>query len=214
MNALQIGRAADELPLVAARFFEQNLHRLAHPRTVKGLSLVLKQHLQPRQSLVFFRLGHLFRHRRAGRAGRRRIFEGIGRCVANFFDEGQCPFKILTRFARETNDEVARNGDIRPRGADFLDEPKIVLSEVWPRFMALRILSDPDCTGRCRYGISFSSSPKAAINPSSMSRGWDVMNRMRSMPSIFARWRHTTPSPQTSPSTPAGGTGDAQAFTF
>ena len=35
--------------------------------------------------------------------------------------------------------------------------------------------SEPDCTGRCRKGISFSMAPCAAIRSSSMSRGWLVV---------------------------------------
>ena len=57
---------------------------------------------------------------------------------------------------------------------------------VWPRFIAASTRSDPDCTGRCRWLTSSGTSRNASTSVSVNSTGWDVVKRMRSMPSISA----------------------------
>ena len=56
--------------------------------------------------------------------------------------------------------------------------------------------------------MSFGSSANVWMRSSSMSRGCEVVKRMRSIPPIRARWRTRRPSPQLpSASEPAGGRG-------
>ena len=69
------------------------------------------------------------------------------------------------------SDDSAMSGRAR---AHSIDQPQIVVAAM-AAVHRLRMRSDPDCTGRCRYGISFGTSPCAAIRSSSMSRGWLVV---------------------------------------
>ena len=75
MNGLQIGRAADDLSLAAARLLEQHVERPADAAGIEGRLLAVDELLQLREPLVHRRgVDHSLHIR--GRCSRtRRIFE-------------------------------------------------------------------------------------------------------------------------------------------
>ena len=83
-------------------------------------------------------------------------------------------------------------------------------SAVCLRFIALRIRLLPDCTGKCKYGISLSHVPCASIRSSVMSLGCEVVKRMRSKPSILSSCQISCASDVSKPSSAA----PWYAFTF
>jgi hypothetical protein len=89
-------------------------------------------------------------------------------------DQGEGGLEILLGLAGKARDEVRAEEEIGARRPQPPNEPEVV-GAVCLRFMALRMRSEPDCTGRCRKGMSFSTSPCAAISASSMSLGCEVV---------------------------------------
>ena len=88
--------------------------------------------LQTREALGFYLFGDLIGHRGAGRAGALRIFERIGVRIADLIDEAQRVGEIVFGLAREADDEIGGEREIRPRGAQPLDRAQIVGARVAP----------------------------------------------------------------------------------
>ena len=69
--------------------------------------------------------------------------------------------------------------------------------------MALRTVSEPDCNGMCRDGITFGVSAIAAITSSVNDAGWGEVNRTRSRPSTLPQARSSfAKAPRSPNSTP------------
>ncbi len=135
----------------------------------------VEQGLQALQPLVLHRFRHLVLHRGAGRAGPGAVFERIGLGEADLLDQRQGRREIRLALAREADDEIRRQRDVRPRGRAAGRRSRRYVRAVCWRFIASSTRSEPDCTGRCRNGISCGTSPCAAIRSSSMSRGCEVV---------------------------------------
>ena len=139
---------------MAARFFQQHRQAAADLRTVEGDPLVFEQALQADEARVLFRLGDLFGHPRARRTGTPGVFKGIGRGVAHGLDERERLFEISFRLAGKADDEVAGDGDVRPRRADAFDEADIVLGVV-PAVHGLQHAVGPGLHGQVQIGHQF-----------------------------------------------------------
>ena len=97
---------------------------------MEGSGLGVDQFLQPIEPLGLDRLVHLVGEVGAGRAGAGGIFEGIGRGVAHFADDGERVLEVRIGLAGEADDEIARQGHVRPCVLDAPDELHVLGSVV------------------------------------------------------------------------------------
>ena len=65
--------------------------------------------------------------------------------------------------------------------------------------MAFSTVSEPDCSGMCRCGMTFGVSAIASMTSSVKSRGCGEVNRTRSRPSISPQLRSSLPNASRSP---------------
>ena len=95
--------------------------------------LVVEQRvLQPNQLLFLDRFRDLAGQRRGRGAWTGGIFEREGLGVADLPHQLQGLFELAVALARKADDEVAGQGDIRPRAADPLHQAQIVFGRVPP----------------------------------------------------------------------------------
>ncbi len=80
------------------------------------------------------------------------------------------------------SEEITRSG----RAARSRSTRARKSSRPWLRFISRSTWSEPLCTGRCRWFTSSGTSAKASIKAALKSSGWEVVKRMRSMPSTAA----------------------------
>ena len=149
LHRLQIWRAADQLPRELARFFQQNLDRLAQKLRVKSAPMARDDGLQPLQALGLLRLGNLRFQVGGRRAGTRRIHEGVGGGEADFLHQRERVAKIRLGLARKADDEIRGEREVGARGAQPRDRRRDNPARVCLRFIAASMRSEPDCTGRC-----------------------------------------------------------------
>ena len=139
-------------PGLRARAFEQHLAAPADARLVEGQLLRVEQRLEALQPFVHHLARDLSVHLRGGRAGAGGIFERESLRVVHRVDDPQRLLEIGVGLAGEADDEIARDGDVGPGGADAVDDRADSSPRVWLRFIALSTRSLPDCTGRWRIG--------------------------------------------------------------
>ena len=92
--------------------------------------MFVQQVVQPRQPFSFTASGILAGHGGRRGAGTHGIFERECRRVAGLAHQGQGLLEIGVALARKADDEVAGKSDVRPRRADALDQPQIVVGSV------------------------------------------------------------------------------------
>ena len=150
LDRQQPGRAADDLP--GRRPFRSNSTSVTLPMRARPNSACLAriERLQAGEALGLDGFADLLVHGRRRGARPRAVFEGVGRGVADLLDETKRVVEIGVALAGEADDEIAGERDVGPRLADALDDARDSRPRVWRRFIAARMRSDPDCTGRCR----------------------------------------------------------------
>ena len=129
---LQPGRPANQLASVAPRLLQQQIHHFSDTFASKGPGLLGQKVLKPRQTLGLDRLIDLVLHVGARRAGTDRVFEGKGGGVVDLADQPHRVFEIGVCFAGKADDEIARQRDIGPGGANPLDQAEIILGRMTP----------------------------------------------------------------------------------
>ena len=92
--------------------------------------MTLDRGLQAQQALGFDLFGNLVGHRRARRARTLRIFEREAIRIADGIDEAQRIADVRFGFAREADDEIGGEREIRPRGAQPIDRAQIFRASV------------------------------------------------------------------------------------
>ena len=150
--------------------------------------------------LGFHLFGNLIAHRGAGRAGALRIFEREGIRIADLVDEAQRVGEILLGLAREADDEIRREREIGPRGAQPVDA-----CADSPRGCAcgssLREC-DPSRTAPADEAAAPAAADRDAPRSGRRRRrtdGWSC-SAARAMPGISATRRSRPPSVQARPS--------------
>ena len=76
---------------------------------------------EPVEALLDNGLGNLVRHRRGGRAGPHRVLEGEGAREARGLDDPERLGEVVLGLTGEPDDDVGRDGGIRDRGADRVE---------------------------------------------------------------------------------------------
>ena len=115
------GRRAGRARGPASRAARRHV-RPTHAPALKALLLLGEQRLQARSRSAFTASGTWSSIVGGGRAGARAVLEGVSRGVADLRDEPQRRLEIRVGLAGEADDEIAGERDVRPRGADALDE--------------------------------------------------------------------------------------------
>ena len=175
MHRLQVGGAAADLAGLAAKAGEQHRHRHADAGRVEGVLLLADQRLQrcSRSSLTASATG--LGGAGGGGARARGVFEREGLREADIAHQRQRRLEIGVGLAGMADDEVRRQREVGTGGAQPVDQAAVGRRS-WPRFIAPSMRSEPDCTGRCRNGISCRQRRRAPRSaPSSMSRGCEVV---------------------------------------
>ena len=176
IDRLQPRRLADHLAGLAAGLGEQHRHGRADLGGVEGARLAAEQRLQGGQPRRLHALRHLVGHRRARRAGTAAVLEGIGRRRSPpRRSAAWCRRSRASLSPGKADDEVGRQGEIGPRGAQAIDEAQEEIAAVAGG-------SSPRGCGRSRTapagaGTASAAAPRraTAISSSSMSRGWEVV---------------------------------------
>src|SRR6185437_14006410 len=122
---LKIWGFADQLPSMPSRLLEQHVDGMADEAGVECALLPGDEGLQALQALGFF-LARNLHHLGRRRAGARRIHEGVSTGKTDVLDERQRVAKILFAFAREADDEIRAEGEIRTRRAQAGDDVAIM----------------------------------------------------------------------------------------
>src|SRR6266436_4982339 len=112
MYALQVGAAPNHLPIVAARLFQRPL--------------------QGGETIGLHSLGNLAGRGCCGRAGPLGIFEGVRLGKTDLVDKVERSPEVLVAFARKTDDEVGREGEIRAGQAQALNDVPIGIGSMTP----------------------------------------------------------------------------------
>ena len=107
---------------------EQHLGAPADARLVEGELLGVEQRLQALEAFVHHFARHLAVHLRRRRSGPRRIFERESLGIVHRLDDPQRLLELRVGLAREADDEVARDRDVGPRGADAVEDAQIGLA--------------------------------------------------------------------------------------
>ena len=115
---------------MAARAIEQDGEIPADAAAVEGHRLAADQLLHLGQALFLDGVGDLVLHRRSRRAGTRAVLEGIGLSKTDLLDEPQRHGEILIGLAGEADDEVRRQGDVRLRRTQPIDQAAVVVGAV------------------------------------------------------------------------------------
>ena len=126
LNCLQIWGAAGDLARMASRLVEQNIEGAAETLPIEGSLLAVDCGLQTVEPLGFHLVGVLTVHVRGRRAGPRRVFERKSAGVPNLVDQRERRAKIILAFAREADDEIRGERDIRACVAHARDGIEIV----------------------------------------------------------------------------------------
>ena len=85
----------------------------------------VQQQLQGGEAIGLHSLGNLAGSGCCGRAGPLGIFEGVRLGKADLVDEVERRLEVLVAFARKTDDEVGREGEIRAGQAQALNDAPI-----------------------------------------------------------------------------------------
>ena len=73
---------------------------------------------------------------------------------AAILDEAQRVLKHRVGFGRKADDEIGAEDDVGAQPPQLRAEIDRVGAGEWRRFMRFRIMSSPDCSERCRCGVS------------------------------------------------------------
>ena len=137
----------------------------------------------------------------AGVPGRGAELERIGLREADRADDGKGRAELLLRLPREADDDVRRQRDVGSGAANALDQLEILRARVLAvhgRENAIRAGLERQV--QVRHQLAYV--PVRRDRSSPMSRGWLVVYRRRSSPSIEARCSISRASDQGRPSTP------------
>ena len=176
MHRLQIGRAAHRSgPARGPAFRTAPASVLPIWESSKASCCASSSFCSASSRAAFTSSGICLRSGGGGRAGALGVFEGEGRGIADVAHQLQRGFEIRVAFAGKADDEIRRQRDVGPRGADALDQAAIIVgacaggsSPPAPR-RSPTAPADADRASACRL------SPWAAIRSSPMSRGWLVV---------------------------------------
>jgi hypothetical protein len=103
------------------------LQRLADARLIEGELVLADALLQALEAFIHHFCGDLAVHRGGGRAGARGVFEAEAGGIAHVIDDPQRVFEFRFGLARKADDEIARQRDIGPRGAEALKDAQIAV---------------------------------------------------------------------------------------
>src|SRR5882724_4417319 len=132
MYALQVWAAPNHLPIVAPRPFQQHRQDFSNAGLVELAFLLVQRQLQGSETIGLHSLGNRARSRCCGRAGPLRIFEGVRLGKTDLVDEVERSLEVLVAFARKTDDEVGREGEIRAGQAQPLNDARIGIGSMTP----------------------------------------------------------------------------------
>ena len=107
------------------------------------------QHLEAPQLLV---LGDVVGEAQRGGARARRVGEDEEAVEADLVHEGHRRLEVGLGLAGIADDDVARQRQVRDGGRAAARPSRGTRPRVYPRRMEARMRSEPDCTGRWRYG--------------------------------------------------------------
>src|SRR5262249_13000096 len=116
----------------------QHIYGLSDARSGETTRLRGDQLIQLSEAGGFYRFGDLVGHFGAGGTGAGRVFGGESRGIAGLADEGERVGEIGVGFAREADDEIARERHVWPRGFDAVDDAEVIR----PRVAAVHRLED------------------------------------------------------------------------
>src|SRR5260370_18608138 len=130
MYALQVGAAANHLPIVAARLFQEHRQDFSNAGLVELAFLLVQRPLQGGETIGLHSLGNLAGSGCCGRAGPLGIFERVRLGKTDLVDEVERSLEVLIAFARETDDEVGRESEIRAGKAQALTHAPIAIDAI------------------------------------------------------------------------------------
>src|SRR6266404_8787582 len=132
MYALQVGAAPDHLPIVATRLFQEHRQNFSDAGLVELAFLFVQRQLQGSETIGLRSLGNLAGSGCCGRAGPLGIFERVRLGKTDLVDEVERSLEVLIAFARETDDEVGRESEIRAGKAQALNDAPIGIGGMTP----------------------------------------------------------------------------------
>ena len=140
----------------------------------------------------------------------RRVDERERAVVAHRLDHLERRAEVVLRLAREPDDDVGPEREVRDRVTQPRDEPQIPLRVVRPAHRLEDARLDPDWSGRWTCSHTASHSAIAAITGSRKSFGCGLVKRIRSIPSTASQARRSSPNSVRI----AGARSRPQEFTF
>src|SRR5439155_7296564 len=124
MDRLQIRASADHLAWMTPGLFEKHRQVASDLAGVERSLLALEKGLQTGEAFGLDRFVNLARQGRGRCSGAAGIFERKGAGERHLFDERQGGLEVGVRLAWEADDEIARKGDVGPRGPDAVQRPQ------------------------------------------------------------------------------------------
>ena len=125
MDRLQPRRFAEHLARQFALSFDEDVADLADAGGVERGLIAVERGLQALEAVVHHLLRHRAIHLRRRGAGAGGIFEAETLGIADRVDQAEGIAELLLTLAGEADDEVARQRDVGPRGADAVEDAQI-----------------------------------------------------------------------------------------